>query len=114
MKTDIETPTEESALKTRLSFFQNTLRQRYDEINSENNEKLCLLGMISCFGIILFVLLFGLLPMPVGYAIYIVIYPGSNIAMFSILTWGVGILSLCLFFSGCGSCCFCFYCCCFA
>jgi hypothetical protein len=117
---DLENPTlttppnEASSLTATANFFRSWVKTRDEEILSENRQKLCSLVLLSCVGILLFVLIFGLLPMPLGYVVYIVIYPGSDLMMFSIFTWGVGFLSMSALFFGCGSYCCCIYFCCLA
>lgn len=105
-------PNETSSLTATANFFRSWVKSRDEEILSENRQRVCYLVLLSCVGIWLFVLLFGLLPMPLGYVVYIVLYPGSDLMMFSLFTWIVGFLFIALLFFGFGSCCCCIYCCC--
>lgn len=124
MSLDVEnqqTPTEttgaslkDSSLIKNAAFFRNWIKERDQEIVSENEQKVCFLVMLSCFGIILFVFLFGVLPMPIGYVVYTLFYPGADLLMFSVTTWAVGFITLSAITGSCGCCCCCIYCCCLA
>lgn len=106
---DVENQNEETPIKiNRFLDFQDTFKER---LRSRNCESMLFLIVMSLIGILAFVLIFAILPMPLGYLIYLIIYPSSEIFMFSILTWSIGFFSMIMFSFFCTCCCFCVSCC---
>lgn len=80
-------------------------------LKSHMNEQNCTILLFALIGIALAILIFGIIPMPIGYFVYMFLYPDANIMMFSVFTWAVGFLSIMIFTSlptGCLCCLCCF------
>ena len=78
----------------------------------ENLEECCFVSILSFCALLIFLILFAFLPMPIGYHVYLFLWPGSQVSMFSILTWGLGIATMFLFGTCSGAFCVCVCCLC--